>query len=122
MLIGDVEVGAGTRVRLKPTRRADAHDLFYDGRLATVKGVFNDVDGAQHVAVALDDDPATDMHFFTDVIFGALLGGTSVVASAIVLRRAAERQGQELPDLESPHHHDVHEHPHDEELAAAPLS
>jgi hydrogenase maturation protease len=61
MLIGDVEVGAGTRVRLKPTRRADAHDLFYDGRLATVKGVFNDVDGAQHVAVALDDDPATDM-------------------------------------------------------------
>jgi|SwirhirootsSR2_FD_contig_51_4700475_length_1167_multi_2_in_0_out_0_1 undecaprenyl-diphosphatase len=62
------------------------------------------------------------MHFFTDVIFGALLGGTSVVASAIVLRRAAERQGQELPDLESPHHHDDHEHPHDEELAAAPLS
>jgi undecaprenyl-diphosphatase len=62
------------------------------------------------------------MHFFTDVIFGALLGGTSVVASAIVLRRAAERQGQELPDLESPHHHDVHEHPQDEELAAAPLS
>ena len=26
-----------------------------------MKGVFNDVDGAQHVAVALDDDPAADI-------------------------------------------------------------
>ncbi len=61
MHIGGVEIGTGTRVRLRPSRRADAHDLFYAGRLATVKGVFNDVDGAQHVAVALDDDPAADM-------------------------------------------------------------
>ncbi|MEP7201829.1 MAG: hypothetical protein ABI894_04420 [Ilumatobacteraceae bacterium] len=61
MLIGGVEVGTGTHVRLKPSRRADAHDLFYAGKLATVKGVFNDVDGEQHVAVALDDDPAADM-------------------------------------------------------------
>ena len=61
MRIGGVEVGNGTHVRLKPSRRADAHDLFYAGRLATVKGVFNDVDGDKHVAVALDDDPASDM-------------------------------------------------------------
>ncbi len=59
--IGGVEVGSGTRVRLHPSHRADAHDLFYDGRLATVKGVFNDVDGDQHLAVALDDDPAADV-------------------------------------------------------------
>jgi membrane-associated phospholipid phosphatase len=32
------------------------------------------------------------MHFFTDVIFGALLGGASVIATVVVLRRAAERQ------------------------------
>jgi hypothetical protein len=61
MHIGGVEVGTGTRVRLKPSRRADAHDLFYAGQLATVKGVFNDVDGDKHVAVVLDDDPASDM-------------------------------------------------------------
>ena len=61
MRIGGVEIGNGTHVRLKPSRRADAHDLFYAGRLATVKGVFNDVDGDKHVAVALDDDPASDM-------------------------------------------------------------
>ena len=59
--IGGVDVGSGTRVRVHPSHRADAHDLFYAGRLATVKGVFNDVDGDQHVAVALDDDPAADL-------------------------------------------------------------
>jgi hypothetical protein len=61
MRIGGVEVTSGTRVRLRPSRRADAHDLFYAGQLATVKGVFNDVDGDQHVAVSLDDDPASDL-------------------------------------------------------------
>jgi len=61
MQIDGVEVTSGTRVRLNPSRRADAHDLFYAGQLATVKGVFNDVDGNQHVAVVLDGDPAGDM-------------------------------------------------------------
>ncbi|MEY2446381.1 MAG: hypothetical protein QOE00_2961, partial [Ilumatobacteraceae bacterium] len=61
MQIGGVEVTSGTRVRLNPSRRADAHDLFYAGRMATVKGIFNDVDGDQHVAVTLDDDPASDI-------------------------------------------------------------
>ena len=36
------------------------------------------------------------MHFLTDVIFGALLGGTSVIASYMVIRRAAERQHQHV--------------------------
>ncbi len=58
--IGGVEVGNGTRVRLHPLHRADAHDLFYADRLATVKGVFNDVDENRHIAVVLDDDPASD--------------------------------------------------------------
>jgi len=40
------------------------------------------------------------MHFLTDVIFGFLLGTTSVIASVIVIRRAAERYGQVDPDLE----------------------
>ncbi len=61
MQIAGVDVGNGTRVRLNPSRRADAHDFFYAGMTATVKGVFNDVDGDRHVAVVLDDDPAGDM-------------------------------------------------------------
>lgn len=36
------------------------------------------------------------MHFFTDVIFGALLGGASVLATAVVLRRAADHLGQDI--------------------------
>lgn len=36
------------------------------------------------------------MHFFTDVIFGGLLGGAAVIATAVVLSRAADRQGQEI--------------------------
>jgi hypothetical protein len=61
MILG-VEVGKGTKVRLAPSRRADAHDLFTRGMTATVAGVFNDVDGDQHVAVILDDDPANDLY------------------------------------------------------------
>ena len=59
--IGGVEVGKGTLVRLRPSRRADAHDLFLAGLRATVAGVFHDVDGDEHVAVTVDDDPANEM-------------------------------------------------------------
>ncbi|HMK12398.1 MAG TPA: hypothetical protein VK461_12490, partial [Acidimicrobiales bacterium] len=44
VVVGGVEVGAGARVRLRPSRRADAHDLFLAGLVAVVAGVFNDVD------------------------------------------------------------------------------
>jgi undecaprenyl-diphosphatase len=36
------------------------------------------------------------MHYLTDVSFGALLGLASVIATVIVLRGAAERQGEEI--------------------------
>jgi hypothetical protein len=58
--IGGVEVARGSAVRLRPSRRADAHDLFLAGLTATVAGVFRDVDGNVHVAVTVDSDPATD--------------------------------------------------------------
>ncbi|MGH9074335.1 MAG: hypothetical protein ACRDZQ_09495, partial [Acidimicrobiales bacterium] len=60
--VGGVAVGAGTRVRLCPSRRADAQDVFLAGHAATVAGVFNDVDGGVHLAVVLEDDPAAEMH------------------------------------------------------------
>ncbi len=58
--VGGVAVGKGTPVWLRPSRRADAHDLFYRDQEATVAGVFRDVDGTVQVAVVLDDDPARD--------------------------------------------------------------
>ncbi|HET7691387.1 MAG TPA: hypothetical protein VFK41_13465 [Nocardioidaceae bacterium] len=60
--IGDVEVSRGSHVLLRPgARRADAHDLFLSGRHATVAAVLHDVDGSQHLAVTLDDDPGADL-------------------------------------------------------------
>ena len=63
--IDGVAVSKGSRVRLQPGpatgRRTDAQDLFLVGMAATVEGVFFDVDGDQHVAVTVDDDPAADL-------------------------------------------------------------
>jgi hypothetical protein len=59
--VGAAQVGRGARVRLCPTGRADAHDMFVVGKLATVEGVFLDVDGDTHLAVTLDEDPGADM-------------------------------------------------------------
>jgi hypothetical protein len=59
VVIGGVEVHKGTAVTLRPSHRADAQDIFLGGLEATVAGVFKDVDGSEHVAVTIDDDPAT---------------------------------------------------------------
>jgi hypothetical protein len=60
--IAGVEVARGSRVRLRPSRRADAQDMFLAGQEARVSGVHVDLDGETHVAVTLVDDPAADLH------------------------------------------------------------
>lgn len=60
VVVNGVELSRGSQVRLRPSRRADAHDLFLSGLLATVAGVFTDFEGRHHVAVTVDDDPATE--------------------------------------------------------------
>jgi hypothetical protein len=55
------EVGRGSKVRLRPAGRADAQDMFLLGRVATVEAVLFDVDGSQHLAVTIDEDPGTDL-------------------------------------------------------------
>ena len=57
-----VRVTRGSRVRLRPSRRADAQDLFFADKIARVTSVHEDVDGDQHVGVVLEDDPAADLH------------------------------------------------------------
>jgi hypothetical protein len=60
--IAGVDVARGSRVRLRPgLRRADAQDMFLDGRMATVEAVVLDVDDNCHLAVLLDDDPAAEL-------------------------------------------------------------
>jgi hypothetical protein len=62
VLVNGVRVARGSRVRLRPSRRADAQDLFFAGKIARVTSVHEDVDGDQHVGVVLEDDPAADLH------------------------------------------------------------
>ncbi len=62
VLINGVRVCAGSIVRVHPSRRADAQDLFFAGQVARVTAVHSDVDGETHVAVVLVDDPAADLH------------------------------------------------------------
>jgi hypothetical protein len=53
----------GTRVRLRPgRRRADAQDMFLDGRVGRVEDVRVDADGKTHVCVTVEDDPAAELH------------------------------------------------------------
>jgi len=59
VIVRGVEISRGSPVVLNPNRRADAHDFFFAGLNATVAGIFRDVDGNVHVAVSVDDDPAT---------------------------------------------------------------
>lgn len=62
VVVDGKDVGAGSRVRLRPgLRRSDAQDLFLHGRDARVEAVLHDVDGGVHLAVTVEDDPGADI-------------------------------------------------------------
>ena len=70
LAIADVVVGKGSRVRLRPSRRADSMDFFLAGRDARVTGIYRDVEDACYVAVSLEeDDPTGDLHEATGRFF-----------------------------------------------------
>ncbi|HEV3113662.1 MAG TPA: hypothetical protein VGY99_24515 [Candidatus Binataceae bacterium] len=61
--VAGVAIAKGSRVRLRPRmQRADAQDMFLDGRAARVHGVFRDIDDNSYLAVTLEDDPAADLY------------------------------------------------------------
>ena len=59
--VDGVEIRAGSRVTLAPRPGGDIMDIALQGRTAIVEAVEQDVDGDTHVAVTLDDDPATEL-------------------------------------------------------------
>jgi hypothetical protein len=61
VLVSGIRVAAGSRVRLRPSRRADAQDIFFAGRTARVTSVHEDVDGQQYVGVIVEDEPDVEM-------------------------------------------------------------
>ena len=54
VLVNGVRIAAGSRVRLRPTRRADAQDIFFAGKAARVTSVHEDVDGNRHLGVVIE--------------------------------------------------------------------
>jgi hypothetical protein len=62
VLVAGARVTRGSLVRLHPSRRADAQDMFVAGLEARVSAVHVDLDGQTHVAVSLVDDPAAELH------------------------------------------------------------
>jgi hypothetical protein len=59
--VGPAELREGGRVRLRPSRRADIMDMFFDGKDATIEAIEQDFEGLVFVAVLLDDDPGKDL-------------------------------------------------------------
>jgi len=62
VVVGTYRVAKGSRVRLRPNRRADAMDMFLAGQAATVAGVYRDLDDRVYIAVTVDADPAASLH------------------------------------------------------------
>lgn len=60
VLVGDVELGRGSRVRLRPGRSADIFDLALTGRTAEIDAVEEDMEGRIHIAVTLEGDDGRD--------------------------------------------------------------
>jgi hypothetical protein len=61
VLVNGERIAAGSLVRLRPSRRADAQDIFFAGKTARVTSIHEDVDGNKHVGVVVEEDPEIDM-------------------------------------------------------------
>jgi hydrogenase maturation protease len=61
LLVGNVEMRAGDRVRLFPHKGGDILDIALRGQIATIEGLEQDYEGKSHVSVVLDDDPGRDL-------------------------------------------------------------
>ncbi len=61
-MVPRVALGAGAKVRLRPSAQCDAQDLLYAGHVATIAEIRHDVDGTTFFAVTVDDDPAAELH------------------------------------------------------------
>ena len=59
--ISEVEVRAGSRVRLRPRKGGDVMDIALAGQIATIECIEQDYEGKCHVCVVLDNDPGRDM-------------------------------------------------------------
>src|SRR3954447_25529284 len=61
VIVSDVELRRGSRVRLWPRAGGDILDLALAGQVAIIEAIEQDYEGKVHLAVVLEDDPGRDM-------------------------------------------------------------
>jgi hydrogenase maturation protease len=61
VVISDVELRVGDRVRLLPRQGGDILDIALKGQIATIESIQQDYEGKSHFGVVLDDDPGRDL-------------------------------------------------------------
>jgi hypothetical protein len=59
--VSGIELRKGDRVRLRPSRRADVMDLIFDGKMAVIEAIEQDLEDKIHLSVVLEDDPGRDL-------------------------------------------------------------
>jgi hypothetical protein len=58
-----VELRVGNRVRLKPKANGDAFDIFLRDKIAVIAAIEQDFEDRLHLAVVVEEDPASDFGF-----------------------------------------------------------
>jgi hydrogenase maturation protease len=61
VVISDVELRTGDRVRLLPRKGGDILDIALQGQIATIESIEQDYEGKSHLGVVLDEDPGRDL-------------------------------------------------------------
>ena len=61
VVIDDVELRVGDRVRLRPRQGGDVLDIALAGQVAHIESLEQDYDGKNHVCVVLEEDPGRDL-------------------------------------------------------------
>lgn len=61
VIISDVEITRGSRVRLRPRPGGDIMDLALAGKIAVVEGIEQDLEDNVQLAVTVEDDPGRDL-------------------------------------------------------------
>lgn len=61
LVVRNVEISPGSRVRLHPRPGGDIMDLALAGKVAVVEGIEQDLEDTVHIAVTIEDDPGRDL-------------------------------------------------------------
>lgn len=61
------ELRKGDRVKIWPKKKADILDMAVEGKVAIIEAIEQDLEGALHLAVVLEDDPGRDLGMLRQV-------------------------------------------------------